>query len=584
LSDNPLAFNDGVRTGIPWSEELWHQGFLDRFRDGVFILDAEARFAYVNQAMVERSGRPREWWLGRHPWEAVPDEHREGVQRHVRAVFAGRTPPPYEGEYRSANGETVWVELDPVPIRKGDAIVGCFGISRNTTDRKRAEEALGQAHEELERLVAARTKQLERAADQHRRTAEALAASEAQYRALFEQALDGIAVTQDDRIESVNSACLEIFGYDHPEEMVGRHIMEFIAPGSRPLAESWTEARARGEQPPSRFELQILHRNGNVRHLETSVTQFRIGDEIHGVSTHRDITGRKRAESILKRLVDAQRRAVGLVSHEARNPLTAIHGYITLLLSGNYGCLTETQSDVLRKVLRRVDRLSDLVSRFLESDRLHPRTLEQRKSSVPIAALLREVEGGYRSLASGKGLTVVREVPEEIHAYGDPDELREVFSILLSNAVRYASAGRITLRARIDGEHVAVDVEDQGPGIAEREMERLFESGYRGDEQPHELVTGAGCGLALAKEIIEDHGGEILISSELGVGSTFTVLLPTSRPKPAPDGLSGSPSPSGAPWQLYDRTTPMALTPIPRSPRAPDEPFDRPEASSTARS
>jgi len=522
---------------IPHIRAEWHTAFIQNFRDGIFTLDAEGRINFVNRVVLERSGRPLEWWIGRHPKDVVPPENAEREEARVAAALRGKIPAPYEVAYKTAEGELLWIELDYVAIAEETGIVGCIGISRNVTSRRQEEEAVQTAKEELEARVARRTRSLTEEAARRRKATEQLAISEEKYRALFEHALDGIAVIKDGRIESANGALANMLGFDNAEDVIGSHILDHIAPQSKALIEERTAARRRGEQPPVRFEVQAKHQSGGIRSVEASSTSLRIGGEERTLATFRDVTGRRRAESLLKRLLAGQRRAVDLVSHEARNPLTAIGGYIKLLQDSTYGALTQQQLEVLDKIQRNTDRLATLVTRFMEPGRIRARTLEERKTRVPLAPLLSMVVEGCHALASEKGLDIVQETPADLYLHGDPDELREVFSILTFNAVKYSSHGRIILRALPSEGSVLIHVRDEGCGIAEEDLERIFEYAYRSAGNADAASGGTGRGLSMAKEIIEDHGGEILVTSREGVGSTFTVRLPAA-PQPAVAGSS----------------------------------------------
>ena len=516
---------------IPHIRAEWHTAFIQNFRDGIFTLDAEGRINFVNRVVLERSGRPLGWWIGRHPRDVVPPENAEMEEARVAAALRGEIPAPYEVAYETADGKVLWIELDYVAIAEETDIVGCIGISRNVTARKQAERALLQAKEDLETRVAQRTRSISEEIARRRRITEQLAASEEKYRALFEHALDGIAITKDGRIESANRALIDMLGFDNAKDVIGSHILDHAAPGSRALIEARMAARRRGEQPPVRFDLQVKHHSGSIRSFEASSTSLLIGEQKRMLVTFRDVTGRRRAESLLKRLLAGQRRAVDVVSHEARNPLTAIGGYVKLLQNGAYGALTQQQLEVLDKIQRNTDRLATLVTQFMEPGRIRARTLEERKTRVPLAPLLSLVMEESHALASEKDLDIVQETPADLYLHGDPDELREVFSILTFNAVKYSSRGRIILRALPSEGSVLIHVHDEGCGIPEEDLERVFEYAYRSAGSADNAPGGTGRGLSMAKEIIEDHGGEILVTSQVGVGSTFTVRLPAA-PQP----------------------------------------------------
>jgi len=503
----------------------WHLEFIQGFRDAVFMLDSSGRIVFVNNTALERSGHPKTWWIGRHFLNIVRPEDAEQAKAHVAALLGGTTPPAVELAYERADGTMQWVELSTVPLREKGRVIGVLGISRDLTVHRAAEAALEESHAKLELRVAERTRDLEEETARHRKTAESLAASEERYRSLFEHSIEGIAVAKDDVIIAVNRTMLDILGRSDESEVVGQPIMRFVAPESQSLIRSRIDARRRGEVPPVRFEVRTVSPDGDIRICEATATRVRLGGEAHTVATFRDVSGRKKAESRLKRLLDMQRRAVNMVSHEARNPLAAIKGYVELLRAETFGVCTAKQHETLQRIEENANRISSLVESFLEFDKIQARTHRENLRRFPLATLVHTVREAYAAPARDKGLELVVEAPRELTAFGDPEQLREVIDILVSNAVKYSTKGRIVVRATRRKERTVVDVIDQGVGISEDRIGRVFDRHQR-DGASGDARGGMGMGLSMAKAIVEDHGGEIHVTSRPSKGTTFTVVLP----------------------------------------------------------
>ncbi|MBI5066628.1 MAG: PAS domain-containing sensor histidine kinase [Deltaproteobacteria bacterium] len=222
------------------------------------------------------------------------------------------------------------------------------------------------------------------------------------------------------------------------------------------------------------------------------------------------------------------------VSHELRTPLVTVLGYADLLLAEKLGELSAKQRDCLRTVVSSARRLRSFIEELLEFSR-H----ELTKDGLTCQPLeLRELVGqSVRSLAPRfheRGVQlrwrVARGVPA---AWGDRDRIHQVLANLLTNAERYCSAGgRVRVAAGRSGPgRVGLSVTDDGPGIAAEHLDRIFDRLYQvGDaSRPRSEAAGLGLGLAIARNIVEAHGGSIAVRSRVGRGTTFRFTLPTAE-------------------------------------------------------
>ena len=210
-------------------------------RDGVATIDTAGRFTFVNDVTVERSGRPREWWLGRIHTDTVPPEHRERLERVFAAVLRGEKVEPYEFSYVAADGRTVYVEANAAPIRKSGVIVGAVAINRDVTERKAAEKAQREREEN--------------------------------FRALAENATDGVTIGDEQgRHVFVNRRAVEILGYP-AEQLLRMTFRDFMPPGDRELLEERFVRRKRGEDVPSNYEITIIRRDGRAVPVEVGISQ-----------------------------------------------------------------------------------------------------------------------------------------------------------------------------------------------------------------------------------------------------------------------------------------------------------------------
>jgi signal transduction histidine kinase/HAMP domain-containing protein len=231
--------------------------------------------------------------------------------------------------------------------------------------------------------------------------------------------------------------------------------------------------------------------------------------------------------TVLRRLETIRRDFVANVSHELKTPLTAVSGFAETLLDEDIPGdqrrrFVETIRDNAWRMQRIVDDLLDL-SR-IESGGWRPNV-----GNVDVAAIVRDVFAAVQTTAEAKGLRLVSDIPPAtaiVHA--DPTAFRQVVSNLVENAVRYTHAGSITLRTRLGGAGIWLDVRDTGVGIAPEHVPRIFERFYRVDAGRSREQGGTGLGLAIVRHLVDAHGGRVEAASVVGRGTTISVLFPAA--------------------------------------------------------
>jgi signal transduction histidine kinase len=226
---------------------------------------------------------------------------------------------------------------------------------------------------------------------------------------------------------------------------------------------------------------------------------------------------------------------VSVASHEIKTPLSVIRGYVSLLIDGIYGAVTEQQKKTLESVSDQVDRLTRLVHRLLDISRFEAGGGRLELRRINVRDFLDELTGGFHVLAFQNGIEFAVNVAGDapVNVEGDADRLNEVLGNILSNAFKFTGrGGKITLDARRDGAGLAVEVRDTGVGIPPDKLPKIFEKFYQVDNAAQPRSAGSGLGLAIAKEIVEAHGGTITAGSEAGKGTRFRVTLPERPPAP----------------------------------------------------
>ena len=233
-----------------------------------------------------------------------------------------------------------------------------------------------------------------------------------------------------------------------------------------------------------------------------------------------------------QRLLEASRhksRFLASMSHELRTPLNSITGFSKVLLNRVDGELTPLQATYLQSIHTSSTHLLQLVSSVLDLSRIEAGKLTLVPEAVALGTLVDECLESARVLADGKPLRIEADIAADLPAaHADRTKLRQVLLNLLSNAVKFTQAGRVLVRARLEGAELHVMVADTGTGINATELPRLFEPFTRIETTARD-TEGAGLGLMLTRRFVELHGGRMWVESSEGQGSTFHFTLPSVR-------------------------------------------------------
>ncbi|HEY7727409.1 MAG TPA: GAF domain-containing protein, partial [Candidatus Eisenbacteria bacterium] len=248
----------------------------------------------------------------------------------------------------------------------------------------------------------------------------------------------------------------------------------------------------------------------------------------------------ERLNESLRQLTEATERAeelnrmkssfVSTVSHELRTPLAAVLAYAEGLAHQLGAANVARQREFLGVILEQGQKLQRLIESILDLSQLESGRIRMHREPFNAVALLREVGADLARIAEPRGLAVdVDAGAPELIVEADRDLLRRVLHQLGSNAVKFTpKGGRIVLRCAGEGRLVRLAVEDSGIGIPKAELDRIFDQFYQVDGSLSREYPGVGLGLSIARSIVEWHGGEILVDSEEGKGSSFTVVLPAT--------------------------------------------------------
>jgi PAS domain S-box-containing protein len=500
------------------------RGLMDHVPDSIYFKDQGSRFLRINRALANRLalGDPARA-VGKTDFDFFTEEHaRPAFEDEQEVMRSGRPIIGKEEKETWADGTVRWVSTTKLPLRDGAGrVVGTFGISRDITAAKHAEQAL-RASEERTRLI-------------------------------IDNAHDAfVAMDADGRVAGWNRQAEAAFGWAR-DEVMGRPVAEVvIPPGYRQAhAEGLRHFLQTGEGPllTQRIEVVALHRDGHEFPAEMTITPLRLGQRYLFAAFLHDITERKRAEEELRRAKEAAEEAsraksefLANMSHEVRTPMNGILGMTELALDTD---LTREQRDYLTMVKLSAEGLLAVINDILDFSKIEARRLHLDTLDFSLRDGLGDMMKALALRAQQKGLElachIAPDVPDPLN--GDPGRLRQVLANLVGNAIKFTDQGEVVVDVRIAAEGrqkgaeagagpgsdilssgfclLEIAVSDTGIGIPPDKQALVFEPFAQADASTTRQYGGTGLGLTISARLVEMMGGRIWVESVHGEGSTF---------------------------------------------------------------
>lgn len=375
-----------------------------------------------------------------------------------------------------------------------------------------------------------------------KRTEDLLRESEARFRQIVENASDIIyRMDAQGRMTYVNPVGLRWMGYEEEREVLGRYFTEFVDPAWRSRVKAFYKRQALSQQTNTYYEFQARTRQGRVIWLGQNVQIIRQDDgSVAFQAVARDITELKETQKALEEARDQALEAsrfksqlVSRVSHELRTPLGGVLGYAELMYQGAFGELTEEQKNAAGNIVASANYLNQMINELLDQAQIEARAVKIHPAPFEPAVLLQSVQANMTVLALNKGLQFLVHLDPNLPSplMGDERRLQQVLINLAGNAIKFTQQGRVevSLFRRSDSEW-AMQVTDTGAGIPKEAHEYIFEPFRQVDNAITRHNRGTGLGLSITRQLVELMGGRIELQSEVGRGSTFTVILPLQVP------------------------------------------------------
>lgn len=364
---------------------------------------------------------------------------------------------------------------------------------------------------------------------------EALRKSEEHNRAIVSQTSVGIfGADLDGYITFLNEKASQLFGLGK-NEGIGVNVLDMTVPEFRETTlQKFGKLIAEGRSFES--EKRMFRKDGSEFWANLSVAGIsdRKGNIKSVVAVVIDITQRKAAETALreseqqlKELLRLKDDFIGIASHELKTPVTSMKAYAEIVKESMEQLGDKQNSYQLSRLNEQIDRLTTLIRHLLDTSRISEGQLQLVSENVDINSLLLERVDEIKRTTGHQFVCHLGKLPA---IPGDRERLAQVMTNLLSNSVKYAPAHTtITVSSELEENAVRITVQDEGPGIAAADQEKIFEKFFRSRTKGMSTYQGMGLGLYITAQIIQKHGGELGVQSEDGRGAAFSFTLPLNR-------------------------------------------------------
>jgi PAS domain S-box-containing protein len=494
-------------TLLTTGEEL--QNLIEWSDDGIIITDEQGQIIKWNRGAETIIGVPAKDVVGVPAWEVQ--------SRSVTEEWAGPDPRThykmlwdhllhdetdqhfgnlFDGQIRTPTGDIRYIQqrVFRIPTRHGFRIGVIF---RDITDRKRIEDAIQE--------------------------------SEEKYRAIVEMSPDAILIIQDKKIIYANTAAAFLLGESHPDDLIGKHYQYLLHPDSKLVVDQRLNEALQGVESPF-TEVQLYRVDGTVKTFEEKGKRLAIRGRPAIQVILRDATERKKAELQVKKYTEDLKRSyedleilASITAHDLQEPIRGIVTYSQLLLARNQA----GEDPAIRKYLKIIENsglwMNTLISDLREYSRV--KTREKAIEQSDLEVILSEVLENLRLMIQDSRVSITHDKLPVVRA--DAMQITQVFQNLIENAIKFRKKDEmpdIHISAVLEEGMWQFAVRDNGIGIPTEYYQKIFLLFER--LHPKDAYSGTGLGLALCKKIIDRHGGQIWVESEVGKGSTFYFTIP----------------------------------------------------------
>lgn len=510
------------------AERFWH--LAEHITEGFVLSTSEGVIFLVNKQFLEMTDLREEEVIGQSAANLAERLNIMPMQDHLQKRREG-VASEYEVTWRVRGEERrLWFSGTPIYDDHGRHTANLATV-RDVTEFHRLSQRVERYAESLKELVEEQSKKLVQ--------------SEERFRQLLLSMNEGfLTLDTANRIRFANARACQMLEIS-AEEIVGRDIFDFVAPDGRVRLLNLLAKSSAADPADNRQEFSLVSAGNEVLPVLAGVSYLReegsSGAMYSLVVTN--VSDLKEMQDELAARADELENAneqlmlhdrakdsfLSNVSHELRTPISTVQGYLEMLESGTLGEPHPAQLNAVRVMQRNVHRLLGLINEMIDFSRMEIRGITLQPNLYSPGSLAQESVASFVPQAQAKGVKLSSEEwSEACIAWGDRERLAQVLGILINNALKFTpEGGEVQVRVgQTDESTLYISVADTGIGIDPAYQERVFDKFFQVDSSKSRRYEGAGIGLAIAKSIVEAHGGSVTVRSAVGQGSTFTMLLP----------------------------------------------------------
>jgi PAS domain S-box-containing protein len=447
----------------------------ENIADIIFLMDLKGNITYMSKNSEEETKYTRAEVEGKNIKELLTPESYKiasaGIKKRLKGMKGTST---YEVEVKAKDGSAVPFELNTSTVMTGDELTGIQIVARNISERRRQEELL---------------------------------------REVFENAQVGTFIVQNGKFKYVNTEFENLSGYTK-EELLGRPSLDLAHPEDREKVRENAIKMLKGERAQS-YEYRTVRKDKQIAWIMERVISIKYQGKRATLGSYMDITARKQEEEVRLQFTKA-------ITHELSTPLTPILSSGKLLVE-QLEPKGGIESRLAKNILDGAHTLSNRLNELLELTKGEMGLLKVNPEPLESESLIRRLADRCSTMFAAKkqGFHLELESPLP-YVLADEERTSQVLLNLLSNANKYTpEGGRVTVRAKAEVNALAIEVEDNGPGIPPEKQAVLFQPYSQSNSS-----SGLGLGLAISKQLVELQGGKIWCQSQPGSGSTFGFSLP----------------------------------------------------------
>lgn len=483
--------------------EKRYREVVENATDIIFSTDLDGNFTYTNRAGIISSGFSEHELLKLNYLDLVLPEYQEKVTEFYRDQFESRKNSAYiEYPFKTKDGSIKWHGQVSGLIYSDNNISGYHCIIRDITDRKKMEEELKHRQSEMTSLL---------------------------------DSIPGFAFLKDKNYRYViaNQLFCDMMGYSK-EEILGKTDYDLLPSGEAEIYVN--EDKKVIDSGESFFEdREYLSPDGVTISIDTRKIPLKDsnGNVTSIIGLGFDITQRKVAEEAIKKysksleeLNQTKDKFFSIISHDLRSPFQGLLGLSSALIEEFESFSSGELKTYLTNMNASAKNLFNLIDNLLQWSRLQRGNIKLDISEVSLYEEVLYIVSLLKNNAKDKGITIINDIPEGATAFSDINALHSVLQNLVSNAIKFTNRdGEIKITSQEKDDSVEVTITDNGVGMSEKDVERLFRIDTHSSTPGTEDESGTGFGLIISKEFIELQGGKISVKSRVSEGSSFTFSL-----------------------------------------------------------